>query len=54
MLDFLKTTGYVPLTGTDVPERLTALNKFGRLLMGKLWDVHARDVLTRAPSETTR
>jgi hypothetical protein len=31
------------------PERITALTEFGRLFLGKLWDVYARDVLTSGP-----
>lgn len=30
-------------------DRSAGLARFGRLFLGKLWDVHARDVLTSGP-----
>lgn len=49
MLDFLKQLTTFRVQAPTMPERLTALNEFGRLFLGKLWDVYARDVLTSGP-----
>jgi len=49
MLDFLRQLTTFRVQAPTIPERLTALNEFGRLFFGKLWDVYARDVLTSGP-----
>jgi predicted acylesterase/phospholipase RssA len=49
MLDFIKQLTTFRVQAPTVTERLTALNEFGRLFLGKLWDVYARDVLTSGP-----
>jgi predicted patatin/cPLA2 family phospholipase len=49
LLDFLKQLTTFRVQAPTMPEKLTALNEFGRLFLGKLWDVYARDVLTSGP-----
>lgn len=49
MLDFIKQLTTFRVQAPTIAERLTALNEFGRLFLGKLWDVYARDVLTSGP-----
>jgi hypothetical protein len=45
MLDFLKQLTTFRTEGPAVADRIAALSKFGRLFLGKLWDVYARDLL---------
>ena len=35
--------------GPTLSDRASALTSFGKLFMGKLWDVYARNVLTSGP-----
>jgi len=35
--------------GPSVADRSAALARFGKLFLGRLWDVYARDVLTSGP-----
>jgi predicted acylesterase/phospholipase RssA len=49
LLDFLKQLTSFHVEAPTLAERMTALNEFGRLFLGKLWDVYARDVLTSGP-----
>ncbi len=49
MMDFLRQLTTFRVQAPTMPERLTALNEFGRLFFGKLWDVYARDILTSGP-----
>ncbi len=48
-LDFLKQLGTFRVEAATPAERLAALNRFGALFMGKLWDVYARNFLTYGP-----
>ena len=48
-LDFLKQLTTFRTEGPTVGDRAAAMGRFGRLFMGKLWDVYARDVLTSGP-----
>jgi len=48
-LDFLKQLTTFRTEGPTRGDRMSALGRFGRLFMGKLWDVYARDVLTSGP-----
>lgn len=47
--DFLKQLTTFRTEGPSVSERASGLARFGRLFMGKLWDVYARNVLTSGP-----
>jgi hypothetical protein len=47
--DFLKQLTTFHTEGPAHSDRASAMARFGRLFMGKLWDVHARDVLTSGP-----
>jgi predicted acylesterase/phospholipase RssA len=49
LLDFMKQLTTFRVQAPTLSERMTALNEFGRLFFGKLWDVYARDVLTSGP-----
>jgi predicted acylesterase/phospholipase RssA len=49
MMDFLRQLTTFRVQAPTMPEQITALNEFGRLFLGKLWDVYARDVLTSGP-----
>lgn len=48
-LDFLKQLGTFRVEAPTPAERLAALNRFGALFMGKLWDVYAKSLLTFGP-----
>lgn len=48
-LDFLKQLASFRVEGPTISDRTAALARFGRLFMGKLWDVYARSVLTSGP-----
>ena len=37
------------LLACPLSDRASAMARFGRLFMGKLWDVYARNVLTSGP-----
>jgi predicted acylesterase/phospholipase RssA len=47
--DFLKQLTTFRTEGPSRTDRAAALARFGRLFMGKLWDVYAREVLTSGP-----
>ena len=49
MLDFLHQMTTFRVTGPTLADRTAALTRFGRLFMGKLWDVYARHLLTSSP-----
>jgi predicted acylesterase/phospholipase RssA len=49
MLDFLKQLTTFRVSASTISERISALNEFGRLFFGKLWDVYAREILTSGP-----
>jgi hypothetical protein len=47
--DFLKQLTTFRAEGPTLSDRVSAMGRFGRLFMGKLWDVYARNVLTSGP-----
>jgi hypothetical protein len=47
--DFLKQLTTFRSEGPTLSDRTSAMARFGRLFMGKLWDVYARNVLTSGP-----
>ena len=47
--DFLKQLTTFRVEGPTLADRAAALSRFGKLFMGKLWDVYARDTLTSGP-----
>ena len=47
--DFLKQLTTFRTEGPTISDRISALNRFNRLFLGKLWDVYARQVLTSGP-----
>jgi hypothetical protein len=47
--DFLKQLTTFSTEGPTISDRASAMARFGRLFMGKLWDVYARNVLTSGP-----
>lgn len=47
--DFLKQLTTFRTEGPTLSDRASGLARFGRLFMGKLWDVYARNVLTSGP-----
>jgi predicted patatin/cPLA2 family phospholipase len=47
--DFLKQLTTFHTEGPTLSDRASAIARFGRLFMGKLWDVYARNVLTSGP-----
>lgn len=47
--DFLKQLTTFRTEGPTISDRTSAMARFGRLFMGKLWDVYARNVLTSGP-----
>lgn len=49
LLDFLEQLSTFRVEGGNPADRLNAITRFGRLFLGKLWDVYARDVLTSSP-----
>lgn len=49
MLDFLKQLTSFRVEGPTLADRTAALGRFGRLFLGKLWDVYAREVITVGP-----
>jgi cholesterol oxidase len=49
LIDFLKQLTTFRTEGPTFSDRTSAMNRFGRLFMGKLWDVYARNVLTSGP-----
>jgi hypothetical protein len=49
MLDFLRQLTTFRVTGPTLSDRVSALTRFGRLFLGKLWDVYATGALTSGP-----
>jgi len=49
MLDFLAQMTTFRLEGGTLADRTAALNRFGRLFLGKLWDVYGQQVLPFGP-----
>ena len=49
MLDFLQQLTTFRVKGPTLADRTAAMSRFGRLFMGKLWDVYAGHLLTYAP-----
>lgn len=47
--DFLKQLTTFRTKGPSLSARTAALTRFGKLFMGKLWDVYARNVLSSSP-----
>jgi predicted patatin/cPLA2 family phospholipase len=47
--DFLQQLTTFRTEGPNLSDRASGLARFGRLFMGKLWDVYARNVLTSGP-----
>jgi predicted patatin/cPLA2 family phospholipase len=47
--DFLKQLTTFSAEGPTLSDRASAMTRFGRLFLGKLWDVYARNVLTSGP-----
>lgn len=47
--DFLKQLTTFRTEGLNLSDRASGMARFGRLFMGKLWDVYARNVLTSGP-----
>jgi hypothetical protein len=47
--DFLKQLTTFRTEGPTRLDRASAMARFGRLFIGKLWDVYAREVLTSGP-----
>lgn len=47
--DFMKQLTTFRAEGPTLSDRAAAMGRFGRLFMGKLWDVYARNVLTSGP-----
>jgi len=47
--DFMKQLTTFRAEGPTLSDRASAMARFGRLFMGKLWDVYARNVLTSGP-----
>jgi hypothetical protein len=49
MLDFLRQLTTFRVTGPTLSDRTSAMTRFGRLFLGKLWDVYATEILTTGP-----
>ena len=47
--DFMKQLTTFRVEAPTLTDRASAMTRFGRLFMGKLWDVYARDVLISGP-----
>jgi predicted patatin/cPLA2 family phospholipase len=47
--DFMKQLTTFRAEGPTLSDRASAMSRFGKLFMGKLWDVYARNVLTSGP-----
>jgi hypothetical protein len=47
--DFMKQLTTFRADGPTLSDRTSAMSSFGKLFMGKLWDVYARHVLTSGP-----
>ena len=49
LLDFLKQLSTFRIEAPSLADRTSALGRFGRLFLGKLWDVYAKEVLSVSP-----
>jgi predicted patatin/cPLA2 family phospholipase len=49
LINFLHQLTTFRTTGPTVGDRASALTRFGKMFLGKLWDVYAREVLTSTP-----
>ncbi len=49
LLDFMKQLTTFRVQGPTASDRASALTRFGRLFLGKLWDVYAREILSSGP-----
>ena len=49
LLDFLKQLSTFRVEAPSLADRTSALGRFGRLFLGKLWDVYAKEVLSVSP-----
>ena len=49
MLDFLKQITTFRVKGSTISDKTSALTRFGKMFLGKLWDVYARQILTYSP-----
>jgi len=49
LLDFLQQLTTFRVEGGSVADRTNALGRFGRLFLGKLWDVYGQQVLSFGP-----
>ena len=47
--DFLKQLTTFRIEGPTLHDQASAMARFGRFFMGKLWDVYARHILTSGP-----
>jgi hypothetical protein len=50
LLDFLRQLTTFRAEGGTLSDRLTALNKFGGLFLGKIWDIYGPVVVPHIPS----
>jgi predicted patatin/cPLA2 family phospholipase len=49
MMDFMKQLTTFRVEGPSLADRTAALGRFGRLFLGSLWDVYARELLSTSP-----
>ncbi len=49
MLDFMRQLTTFRIEGPSLKSRVDGASRFGRLFLGKLWDVYARNILTSGP-----
>lgn len=49
LLDFLKQLSTFRVEAPSLADKTSALGRFGRLFLGKLWDVYAKEVLSVSP-----
>lgn len=49
LFDFLKQITTFRVEGPTLSGRTSALTRFGKMFLGKLWDVYARQILTYSP-----
>ena len=47
--DFLKQLTTFRVEAPTIADKISTSSRFGRLFMGKLWDVYARDIITSGP-----
>lgn len=49
LINFLHQLTTFRTTGPSVSDRAAAFTRFGKMFLGKLWDVYAREILTSSP-----